>query len=369
MLTVVTSVALGYVNNFPAADNAFGVKLPATDLRKNSFAFLVADFGLPPPGTDEEGDSIGTCCQTEVADMMRAKRAELEAVGQSLLFVGAAGDNFYDNGLLDEDKGGALQWARWSAVYAGLTDVPWLAAFGNHDLGDSDLYATCPEKAPRVTIGGQAYASNQLDASKGGYRPRTGNTTSYHLPDFNYRATLHALNFELYGVDQNYRDVSGIGGDNTTHQRVDATCGGGDGALAARLTAIGHSGEALLARYAAEGAHDATQTRNVLVLQHYDGGVCASLKAKFVASLPAGEESKLDFKCNFGHVHNTTCERGGGLDDCEFAMTGGGGGCCATDVTNSQAGFGLLTFKPEGGMRIELLRLGRHCNMTPAAAE
>lgn len=355
----------GYVNNFPEGDNAFGVKLPAAaNVRGDSFAFLVADFGLPPPGTDaEDGDGVdlGKCCQTDVADMMRAKREELEAAGKSLLFIGASGDNFYHSGLLDEDKGGALQWARWSAVYAGLTDVPWFAAFGNHDLGDSDLYATCPEKAPRVHIGGQAYASNQLDASKGGYRPAQGNTSSFHLPDFNYRATLNALNLEIYGIDQNYHDVNGTGGNNSTHQRVNAVCGGGDGALGTRLAAIGHSGEELLASGAAKGAHDPAQKRNVLVLQHYPG-LCASLKADFVASLPAGEE--LDFKCSFGHVHNTTCESGI-ASECEFAMIGGGGGCCANDVTNSQAGFGLLTFNPEGGMNVELLRLGRHCNMTP----
>ena len=368
------AAALGYVNNFPEADNAFGVKLPPrASVREDSFAFLIADFGLPPPGTApaaagraSDGWSQvepGKCCQTDVAEMMRAKREDLEAAGKSLLFVGAAGDNFYHSGLLDEDKGGELQWARWSAVYAGLTDVPWFAAFGNHDLGDSDLYATCPEKAPRVTIGGQAYASNQLDASKGGYRPPQGNTTAYHLPDFNYRTTLNALNLEIYGIDQNYKDVSGIGGNNSTHQRVNAVCGGGNGALGTRLAAIGHSGEALLASGAAKGASDPNSTRNVLVLQHYPG-LCASLKAKFVAALPAGEQQHLDFKCSFGHVHNTTCESGN-ASACEFAMIGGGGGCCATDVVNSQAGFGLLTFNRAGGMNIELLRLGRHCNMAP----
>ena len=93
-------------------------------------------------------------------------------------------------------------------------------------------------------------------------------------------------------------------------------------------------------------------------------GVCASLKEKFVASLPAGEASLVDFRCSFGHVHNTTCESGT-ASDCEFAMNGGGGGCCANDVVNSQAGFGLLTFNRAGGMNIELLRLGRHCNMVP----
>jgi hypothetical protein len=45
--------------------------------------------------------------------------------------------------------------------------------------------------------------------------------------------------------------------------------------------------------------------------------------------------------------------------------TGGGGGCCAKDVTNSQAGFGLLTFKPNGGMNVELIRLGKNCTLQP----
>ena len=133
-------LCLGYTNNFPEVDNAFGVRLPTANVRNASFAFLVADFGLPPPGTTRSpllddtfglpfaGDDLadgqpGQCCQTDVADMMRAKRKELEAAGKSLLFVGAAGDNFYHSGLLDEDKGGDLQWARWSAVYSGLTDV------------------------------------------------------------------------------------------------------------------------------------------------------------------------------------------------------------------------------------------------------
>jgi hypothetical protein len=308
----------GYTNNFPTADNAFGVKLPTTDVRNNSFAFLVADFGLPPPGTGAMWGDTGECCQTNVADLMRAKRAELEAAGKSLLFVGAGGDNFYHSGLLDADKGGLGQWQRWSQVYEGLSDVPWFAAMGTHDFGDSDLYATCPDKAPRVHIGGQAYASNQLDADKGGYRPPIGNTNKYHMPDFNYRVTIDALNFELFAIDQNYGDVSGIGGNPSTHKLVDTTCGGGDTALGERLTAIGRSGEELLATSAAKGAKDPSQTRNVLVIQHYQN-VCASLKAKFSGSMPAGED--VDFRCNFGHVHNTTCESGTDAD-CEFSMTG-----------------------------------------------
>ena len=74
------------------------------------------------------------------------------------------------------------RWGVWRVAHCRRTHTLSRAALGNHDLGDSDLYATCPEKAPRVTIDGQAYASNQLDASKGGYRPPGGNATMYHLP-------------------------------------------------------------------------------------------------------------------------------------------------------------------------------------------
>ena len=254
-----------------------------------------------------------------------------------------------------------MQWQRWNTVYQGLNDVPWFAAMGNHDFGDSDVHATCPETSPRATIRGQAYASNQLDADKGGYRPPIGNVGNYHMPDFNYRATLHALNLEIFAIDQNYGDVIGIGGNPTTHVKVNAVCGGNDTDLAKRLLAIGQSGEALLAQAAAKGANDPSQTRNVLVLQHYPGR-CAALKATFMHAAPASQH--VDFRCSFGHVHNTECESGP-VDDCEFVMNGGGGGCCYNDVVNDQAGFGLLTFKPSGGLRVELIHLGRNCPLAP----
>lgn len=111
----------------------------------------------------------GPCCQTAVADLIRRKRYELQEEGKKLRFVAAAGDNFYFDGLRNHSDGGSEQWERWKHVYAGLTDVPWLAAFGNHDFGDGDTHATCPEKRPFARVRGQAYASFQLDADKGGY--------------------------------------------------------------------------------------------------------------------------------------------------------------------------------------------------------
>ena len=127
--------ATGYVPNFPAEDNAYGVKLPTTNVRNNSFAFLIADYGLATSAMS------GECCQTDVADMMREMRSKLEAQGRQLIFVGAGGDNFYWNGVNGPDQGGETQWRRWDTVYRGLNDVPWFAAMGNHDFGNSDKTA------------------------------------------------------------------------------------------------------------------------------------------------------------------------------------------------------------------------------------
>jgi hypothetical protein len=54
------------------------------------------------------------------------------------------------------------------------------------------------------------------------------------------RTTLNDLNLEIYGIDQNYVDVGGIGGDAGGHSQVDHVCGSGH--LASRLQTVGHSG-------------------------------------------------------------------------------------------------------------------------------
>jgi hypothetical protein len=76
----------GYVNNFNMSDNAFGARLPSGDVRANSFAFLIADYGLAT------GATSGGCCQQDVADLMREKRAELEAQGKKLVFMTGSGE-------------------------------------------------------------------------------------------------------------------------------------------------------------------------------------------------------------------------------------------------------------------------------------
>ena len=112
---------------------------------------------------------------------------------------------------------------------------------------------------------------------------------------------LDALNLEVFGLDQNYVDARGIGGDPSGHTDVVAACGYNATGLGDRLHEIGQSGEELLANSAAAGAKNASRTRNVLVIQHYPG-VCASLKKTFMASLPAGEHVDFPRMKYFSHL-------------------------------------------------------------------
>ena len=391
-----------YYNNFPTQDDPFGVLPPNHVDDGNAFAFLIADHGLSQL-PDNAGDEYckdnpvikghhsspycrvnntlvwgtpatsGACCQTMVADRMRQKRRELESQGKRLIFVGAAGDNFYFDGLKPYEQGGKTQWDRWLSVYAGLNDVPWVNAFGNHDHGDGDVYATCPNKKPFAHVDKQGYACNQLDTDKGAFRPP--GAEKYRAPDFNFRMRLDALNLEVIVVDQNYFDVMGLGDWWRGRRKLLSTCGGGDDDLAKRLKSIGKAGEGLVVESAKLGAHDKKRKRRVLILQHYPQR-CQPLTEMFVKAAPEARED-LDIRCAFGHVHRTECEDDDAerLDwtdstDCKNMMVGAGGGCCSKDdVTKGGikgAGFGVLHFPAAGRpMKVERVTLNRECNLLP----
>ncbi len=58
----------GYINNFNMTDNWANVKLPSSgDVRGQSFALLIADFGLAT------GATSGACCQQDVADLYASR--------------------------------------------------------------------------------------------------------------------------------------------------------------------------------------------------------------------------------------------------------------------------------------------------------
>ena len=111
------------------------------------------------------------------------------AAGKTLLFVAVVGDNFYWTGQTGD------VWAQyWGDVY-GVTDktshffgVPFLAVLGNHDLGDSYLYANCPWVQPRATVANQSYASNQFNADKNPTRPDW--TRPFWMPDYSYHYAI-----------------------------------------------------------------------------------------------------------------------------------------------------------------------------------
>ena len=340
-----------YVNNFPTHDNPYNISLPAD--RDASFAFLLADFG-----TDTIVPGHTPCCQLDVANAMRAKRAELEAQGKSLLFVAAGGDNFYYRGLPAADAEGKERWARWAGVYYNLTDVAWLGVLGNHDLGCNDPYATCPAKAPTpTTVGGQPYACHQLDVDKGGHRAGAAHAAHFHVPDFNWvhastpstsRSSASTPTTAPPPASTASRPTARAARRRPRAARARRRC-------SARLADVAKEGEALLNATAARGGRNASAVRRVLLLQHYPHE-CAALVAQFVAVNAPERADRLDVRCaGFGHVQDwTTCE----------VAAGGAAAATAADVmvgggARTRAATRVLYREGEGGVRRPPLRRGR----------
>lgn len=361
-LALVASVS-GYVNNFPTKNNAYDIVLPSSDIRNRSFAFMLGDYGY-------QGPVFEGSCQKAVADMMRAKRKQLERQGKSLLFVTALGDNFYGSGLKDASSGmgrgkwtGTDQWKWWDGAYENLTDVAWLGVLGNHDLGWCDAHATCPEISPRHNISGQVYASNQLDVDKGGHRG-VDRAHNFHIPDFSYRYTINELNLEIYALDQNHRDEASVFNHLNNGPNGSYLCGKSKADINARLAEVAAAGEKMMEAGAAEGAYNAKTKRNVVLMQHYPS-TCKDIVDEFTKNAPEAS-SMIDMKCIFGHAHDTKCESSadGGNGSCQWALLGAGGGCCSHEaVEKGHAGFGVLYFLPDGSTQIEQITSGETCHV------
>ena len=243
---------------------------------------MISDWGKS--GGPSPGD-----CMDGVAKMMKAYATKQAAAGKKLLFIATAGDNFYWNGVT------VIDWASvWETPY-GVNDntsplfgVPWIAVQGNHDLGNSDLYACCPDVAPKANIGGQNYAGQQLNADRNPARPK--GTEKYWLPDYNYHYHIAALDLELIMLDKNSVDISGLGGDGPGHAKSQKACGKGNSVeglakMTAFLNNVTAGGNALLQERAKTGT-----ASSVVIIQHYPNECGRQI---FTDALPEGRSPQV----------------------------------------------------------------------------
>jgi len=201
--------------------------------------------------------------------------------GQTLLFVGALGDNFY--GTVGS-SGHGFQ-SVWKEKYGDLTNYKWLATLGNHDFGDHDpnLQGCSGAKGIQMTHGG----------------------STWHLPYYNYHYTVPGANMEVISLDTNGGwcvDHSGHG----CHIEVDE-CG------KESLRQKWKDGLEYLKERARASQHGTT----TLLIQHYPEytGIPQTLKQTWDQ-----HGGKGTFVQAYGHTHENKMESGHNI------MSGGGGG-------------------------------------------
>lgn len=172
-----------------------------TPASKN-YIIAIGDWGGLEPGMSST--------QQQIASKMKDYVKYMKSQGMNLLFVVTTGDNFYWTGLKDQNMLKQV----WYDVYydsdpdKDLTAYPWFPVFGNHDWGNKDSSAACPDNSrPLVNTTkysshtmfsnpnpSQAYGSNQLNSDKGGYSG-TGMFKNYYMPDFGYHFVIPELKF------------------------------------------------------------------------------------------------------------------------------------------------------------------------------
>jgi hypothetical protein len=316
----------GYILNYDG-DNP--MHIVGDHNRSKNYFLILGDWGKSGgPGP----------CQKTVAQKMLTFATKRKAIGYTLLFIAAVGDNFYWKGV-DPKVSWDLSWAdpyRTNDPTSPLYKIPWLAVMGNHDYGDTDPLAFCPQVKPLATIGGQAYSSYQLNKDRNPTRP--ANTDHYWMPDLDYHYELPELSLEVIAIDKNHIDVGGLGGDATGHAKSFAGCGG-QGEVQHFLDQVGAAGIDLLKKRAREGT-----ATTVLIIQHYPGQ-CS--KDVFEAALPANRTGKVNVICAYGHAHNQACDGKDSKGNCNMVLTGGGGGCCGPEI--DLGGFTDVQLDDTGG--------------------
>jgi hypothetical protein len=258
------------------------------------------------------------------------------ALGKTLLFIAAVGDNFYWSG-----QDGSKWSSQWDDVYghtdqnSPLYDIPWLTVLGNHDIGASDPYLACPSVAKYASMGGQDYGSRQFNKDKNYERPDW--TRKYWMPDYNWHYEIPQIGVEVVGVDTNGDHIDDLNGAGHAGAVFDP-CGGRDN-VQGFLGMIKNSGDDMLQCRAEKGT-----ASTVLVMQHYPSNGQDVLN-KFSNAL----QRDARVLTAYGHDHEQKCD---GTDDqgqCNVIMTGSGGGCCDGDLPQNHAGFTAIHLTEDGG--------------------
>eukprot|EP00931_Biecheleriopsis_adriatica_P068920 TRINITY_DN4281_c0_g1_i2.p1 TRINITY_DN4281_c0_g1~~TRINITY_DN4281_c0_g1_i2.p1 ORF type:complete len:619 (+),score=89.40 TRINITY_DN4281_c0_g1_i2:160-2016(+) len=301
------------------------------------------------------------CCSTQyqVAAKMKEYVADRKRrnPNSELLFILMVGDNFYWTGA----KEGSFSSA-WAQVYGPeLTTVPWFAVFGNHDYGNDDPSTLCPFFNPRVTCdeqnsdakvcGGpkpystesQSYASNQLNADKGGVDGDV--RQNFQMPDLMYYYTIPDLDFELIAMDTNWYDRYGLGGDGMDPGKgayqMNLACGSSSNARAS-LASIRDASKQIL-----EERASLADSRNVAIISHYPDEFQQGInwRSQYINNMLSGKADSTRIYNFFGHTHVQECR---GTDDsgCVDFLTGGSGGCCGSHDT--PAGFVSISWNEAG---------------------
>lgn len=327
------------------AARASGVRGKSGRLSDNYY-IVIGDWGGCSTG------DAGICARQKAVATLAdqyIKQRKQKNPRSTLLFVLAAGDNFYWTGANDQAFN-----TSWANVYSpALLAVPWFAVMGNHDYANTDPTSACPAVSPRFickagdssdACGGlqpystslQGYDSNQLNSNKGGSGGKL--RSNFHMPDYTFYYSIPDLDFELLALDQTVDWMNSLGGNGFScsscgASQVLAHCGSPKN-LQASLASIKSASVKILQQRAAAAA-----ASNVAILSHYPNN---GFRASFLNQVPPAKLSKMAALNFFGHDHSQKCYGSDATGRCVELLTGGGGGCCGN--ADLPAGFTAVSW-------------------------
>ena len=332
--------------------------------KKLGYFMIIGDWGAGPRyATGRPAERVNFCLQKLVAQKMK----DYAATYGPPLFILSCGDNFYLYGLVGEkeekpssqyDPGLGIR-AQWYDIYSDkdtsrdLTSVPWLLTLGNHDWGSASPYALCPwkDKKNRTLSNGFYHSQNQLNKSKGGYRPSSiPNVNNLYLPDYSYYYAIPELDLEIICLETNFGACPSQTPGWTPYgkEAVDHNCGTTSDEICLWLEVQYNAAIKLLKDRAKN-----TKAHNIIINQHYPeilvGGPSLAAQLLEIFSKAAGDSKmkNIDIRAVFGHAHATLCRDASyrkphfgktktNKNQCQYILAGGGGGCCGATCCSSK---------------------------------